>query len=391
MRVPHLFLALALVPAVTLSCAARPPAHPEPGLEARASASPPVVVITDWEPDDVIALHLLAGGVEARRIVLVGTTVLHAGRKALLARRLFDQLGLERVPVVAGSGGSPASYPDFPSTRAARTWDAEAAGRVPPDLSSPAAAAPRSSSALADRLVQVLQERDGVEIVLLAPPTDLVAALRRLPARRRAVHRIHVMGGWSDGPANGQGERPRWTTYNWTMAPADSRELMRLTDVPVTLYSSHVLKEAFEGGSVNARRAPAIFAALDRAADRLASVAEWAKASRRWDEHVMVTIPALAGVIGPHAGRQFTPADPAVVLGLLAPEIVTASHGVRVDIDPAATHEGRGFRVAVTPDPRSHVRAVDSLDPVLFERAFVAALAGVRRPSFKSRIPNRDF
>ena len=72
-----------------------------------------IIVITDLEPDDRMALHLLAARFRAPEIAFVGTTVMHAGRKALLARRLLGQLGLAEVPVFSGPGGEAGDYPDI--------------------------------------------------------------------------------------------------------------------------------------------------------------------------------------------------------------------------------------------------------------------------------------
>jgi len=42
------------------------------------------IVITDFEPDDRIALHILAARISADRILCIGSTVMHTGRKKVL-------------------------------------------------------------------------------------------------------------------------------------------------------------------------------------------------------------------------------------------------------------------------------------------------------------------
>jgi hypothetical protein len=46
--------------------------------ERTGTAVSRIIVVRDREPDDRLALHLLAGRVRAQRMALVGTTVLHA-------------------------------------------------------------------------------------------------------------------------------------------------------------------------------------------------------------------------------------------------------------------------------------------------------------------------
>ena len=64
-----------------------------------------LIILTDMQPDDRIALAIVAANRELReRLLLVGTSLLNAPLKAALARRQLGQSGLGNVPVFAGSG-----------------------------------------------------------------------------------------------------------------------------------------------------------------------------------------------------------------------------------------------------------------------------------------------
>ncbi|KAI1699747.1 hypothetical protein DdX_17131 [Ditylenchus destructor] len=70
-----------------------------------------VILITDMEPDDRIAL-LVASINIAHRILFIGTTLMNSQRKAALVRHQlsFFKNGMQKVEVFAGSGGKPADF-----------------------------------------------------------------------------------------------------------------------------------------------------------------------------------------------------------------------------------------------------------------------------------------
>jgi hypothetical protein len=66
-----------------------------------------LIILTDMEPDDRIALAMVASRPElASRLLFVGTTLLNSKLKAVLAERQLAQTGLgpDIVPVYVGSG-----------------------------------------------------------------------------------------------------------------------------------------------------------------------------------------------------------------------------------------------------------------------------------------------
>jgi inosine-uridine nucleoside N-ribohydrolase len=331
----------------------------------------PLVVITDMEPDDRIALHL-AAALFPDRLALVGTTVMHSFRKMLLAERLLQQLGLGHIPVVQGSGGNAASYPEVRSSSAARAYDHEGVGILDEQTLLAANIQPRTSPDLQAELRRVLSENLQVEFLILAPPTDLVLVLTDSPELIERVAHIHLMGGWVD---NGSATEPELrSTYNWNMDPASAAQLLRMRGLAITIYSSHTIKHQFAGGSVQQANYPNIVALLNDNADALPSVAETIISGASWDNHVMDQIPALESVIGrENAGQQFSPADPIVVVGAYRPELALEKTSVSISLVESDLDPARGFRILLEPAPDSRIELIEKIDEAIFERVFVDA------------------
>jgi len=334
-----------------------------------------LIVITDMEPDDRVALILLAA-LEPGTISLVGTTGLHAGRKAALARQLMDELGLSDVPVIQGSGGMPADYPDIASSRAALSYRGEGIGLLSDaQLESLTRDAPRSSDDLQKQISIALQLANDVEVVLLAPATDLVLALERDPALTTNLQHIHMMGGWSELTGTEDG-LVRRTSYNWNMDPRAAARLMQMREVSMTLYSTHMLKRDFSGGSVNRNDFPEIIELLETKAGH----SQWAEsffvAARSWDDHVMEQIPYLVPIIGDRAGEQFMPADPVVALGLSNPDLLSRVRAVDISIDLEDLDPKQGYQVLVKDNSASNIRSIEAIDIAAFEQQALSMIRG---------------
>lgn len=338
---------------------------------ASASVVVPLVVITDMEPDDRIALHLIAAFFPDR-LALVGTTVMHSYRKKLLAERLLLQLNMSHVPVVQGSGGVAASYAQIASSAAARAYDHEGEGILDQATLAATLERPRSSSKLQKELRTLLQENPRVEILLLAPPTDLAQVLTDNPDLIRHVDRVHLMGGWVARDDNN--ETTLRTTYNWNMDPVASKLLLEFENLPITLYSSDLIKGQFSGGSVSSRNYGDLIELLRDREESMPSVAETMMSAASWDNHVMDSIPALEAVIGrDNAGAQFSPADPIVAIGAFEPALVTRRTAVRIKLYEQELDARFGYRIVVTPCVDSNVQMIEDLDEQIFRELFVQA------------------
>lgn len=80
-----------------------------------------LVLITDMEPDDRIALAIVAVRM-SERVLAIGTTVLNAARKAALARHALAETELSETEVFVGRGGTRKDYPQMGSTEPALSY-----------------------------------------------------------------------------------------------------------------------------------------------------------------------------------------------------------------------------------------------------------------------------
>jgi len=180
------------------------------------------------------------------------------------------------------------------------------------------------------------------------------------------------MGGWVEVETR-DGNELRGN-YNWNMDPYSTTKLLSIQDIPITLYSSHVVKNTFNGGSIQRKNFPRIIEMLEKASGYLPSVSETLIAGQSWDNHLMDRIPALEKIIGrQNAGRQFTPADPMVIIGKYSPEFIKRKTKIKIsffgeDIDP-----NNGFKVSVDLSSDSNIELVEEVDEIVFEKVFLQA------------------
>jgi len=325
-----------------------------------------VIVVTDLEPDDRKALDVLASRFTEENILFVGTTILDSNRKRALTRRVLDQLGLGKVPVYQGAGNQAQNYPLFGSNNAAKTYNREGVGILSEsDLTELSDVVGRPAE-LEAQMTAALEsaEENSIEFVMLSPPTDLAKVLTVRPELRKKISQIHIMGGWAE--ANNENR----TTYNWNMDPEGSQKLMQMSDVPMMLYSSHVLKGSFNGGSINRSNFPAMIAKIEACKDRLPSLLDAAIATESWNHHVVDTLLFLKPIIEPFADHQFTPTDPAVAVGMINPKFILAKRNVRIDID-LGNQTKQGCLVRVTEDPTSSISLIEEVSTEIFEQEMI--------------------
>lgn len=336
-----------------------------------------LIVITDMEPDDRIALELVASNL-AERVQMIGTSVKNSFRKAALVRHQLSETPLSSIPIFVGSGGDANDYTDIASSRAAREYHQEGQGILSDEKLRALKGLEVSKGsddlvkALKRSLETALQSRNLLEIVLLAPPTDLVKVLEANPELSKAIKHIHIMGGWVEVKSPATNEMEMRSTYNINMDAEASAKLLRLIDIPMTVYSSHIIKPNFAGGSINKSNFPQIVELIESSQAR--GLQTFRKAGLSWDSHLIEKIPPLKNVIGENAGRQFTPADPLVIAGILRPELITSFETVNISIDLADLDSARGFRVDVKPNPNSRIKLVTGIDTNVFASVMVQSL-----------------
>ena len=337
-----------------------------------------LVVITDLEPDDRLAIHLLASRFGSRQLALVGTTVMHAGRKKILTRRLLDQLGLDKVPVIQGSGGKGGAYPSIASSAAARTYADEGKGILSEEELLIAEQAALGSPDLSQEIWRLLKAAKEKEIVfaVMAAPTDLVTVLKQYPDLKEKIGAVYIMGGWVEAfSADGAGAVQRFATYNWNMDPEAAKTLFEIEGIQTILFSSHIIKPTFGGGSINEGNYPDIINALRKAGQSMPSILEGFIAGESWDRHLIATIPTLGKIIGSFAGQQFTPADPLLAAAMIDNDrIIMETEKVSVRIAVNEVDFNRGYEVKVVPDASSSVEMVTRIDRARFEVLMVEVL-----------------
>jgi len=157
------------------------------------------------EPDDRIALLLLAAEFPSE-IAFVGTTVMHAGRKQVLADQFLDRIGLPGIPAIQGTGGEAASYPEIASSKAALGYQSEGHSLLPEaDLALINRDMPRSSDFLnrADFVTRIrpvditldLNNIDTIKGFNVKVKSDLNSRIEIVEALDTRVFRQQVLNG----------------------------------------------------------------------------------------------------------------------------------------------------------------------------------------------------
>ncbi|KAI3417552.1 hypothetical protein GPALN_013272 [Globodera pallida] len=300
-----------------------------------------LVIITDMEPDDRIALAMVAASKLAQRVLAIGTTVLNAERKAELARHALEKTALAGVKVYAGTGGTADDYPKMKSTKAALEYgDQEGKKIIPQNVLATFIKRKARSSAKANAnafqkyLSALLERNDGVKIdfLVLAPPTDLAAVLGTNSELANAIGHVHLMGGWNETKGRTRSSDILRSSYNVNMDGRASAQLLKMASegrVQVTLYSSHVIAKQFKG-SINRESFPTLIEMIETS--QAPCIEAFRTAGLHWDTNLVEHYEKLKDTVGQYKGKQFTPADPLTVLGLLNPKLIKATEKVKVEV-----------------------------------------------------------
>lgn len=327
--------------------------------------------ISDDEPDDEESYTNIASYFSEKKI-RIGTTGMHAGRKRAIVRKIFDILNLPMVPVYQGTGGTKDSYRDVDSTRAAKTYLDEGIDVLTKDELNEANNLPRSSNELSEKIEETLSQAKDHSVIfaVLAPPTDLMKVLSKSSHLTKKIKHIHIMGGWRARDENGK--RICRTTYNWDMDPESSAELMKIKDVAMTLYSSHTFLNSFKLGIINSDTMPNLIDHKMKYRSLLPSLDISMRSSYNWSKHVIKAIPNLKNIIEPFQDHQTTPADSAVVIGMINEKLIVSKRKVNISID-LKDMTNKGFRVDVEDNPDSNITLVDKIDSKIYEDGMILA------------------
>ncbi len=348
-----------------------------------------IVLITDLEPDDRFAIHLLASQIEPEELLLVGTTVMNTAQKRLLTQILLQQLGFGNVPVVQGTGGFSDEYPSFQATKPARHYPREGLNILNPQALEMMWTSPRKSMDLQNKIETVLSESDGVEFLVLAPPTDLAAVLKRRPDLHSKVGHIWIMGGWSES-VDEKGQTILRTTYNWNMeflkGDANTRTLMTMEEIPMTVFSFHSNKKAIPTRSMSPQNFPAFWNAVKSLKSLMPSLQQSVTALKSWNQFVLESLsPSLPHdhplkvALTLYGDSQISPADPLTTAGMFDSDIIESSRRVSIRLDYDDVDLQKGIRVYVTNNPTSNIRVVEQINVSRFAHMMTLSLHSLRK------------
>jgi hypothetical protein len=85
----------------------------------------------------------------------------------------------------------------------------------------------------------------------------------------------------------------------------------------------------------------------------------------------------MKDVIGNHAGRQFTPADPVVIIGMMRSDFSTKTTPIDVTIEFGPDYETSGARVGVKADPESNIELMEAMDKMVFREQVLIGLESI--------------
>lgn len=335
---------------------------------------------SDGEPDDRRTFDLTVF-LKPKEIAFFGASLLHAGLKKSLQEKLVSQLGLGSVPVFQGSGGNPEDYGNVlgshgqkvKSVIAATTYTREGHGILSDADIERIRKQPHSSKELENAFYETLSKAHdkSIHILMIAPPTDLAKVLTDYPELKSKIKRIYIMGGWNKITLD-NGTKELRTTYNWDMDPVASAKLMKMcNNIPTTLMGTRLIRKAF-GGAINKKNFPDLIKKIEECTPHLPFLQDADKAIKSWNSQVLDKIPALRPIIGEDADHQYTSADVATGVCLIASNFIVETKRITVDIDPT-NQTDRGSLVVVKDDPSSEISLVKKVDLEVFRKVMMTA------------------
>ncbi len=339
-----------------------------------------VVVFTDYEADDSIALALLLKDCEehskniSKDTLLIGTLLSNQYRKKALAQDLLRRFGVDPDIVIAGTGGIKEPF--------------EEEGKnilSPEELKKFAEITICPDSELTDHFLHMLAkaESNSIDVLLLTNPIDFVAALTANPKHMSKIKKIYMMGGWF-------GNKP---SFNWNLHIESVIQLFKLmekakeyTPMPhLIIFSSHFFAREFNGYT-NQDKFPAIIQAFDKSThpviDHLRNMV------KNWDDSMTVIkdhhtesekkwrLEMVDRIGKENIGRQFTPADPATMLGYLySNTFIEKQTPVKITITNHIDSQNKmAPMVEVQPEPSSNIFVVEKVNLAFFNDALVALM-----------------
>jgi hypothetical protein len=337
-----------------------------------------LVVITDLEPDDRIAIHILSANFEPDRFAFFGTTVLNTQYKKTLTEQILEEVGLKNIPVYSGEQKSSKDYfPVFQSSLPAINYsNNDSISELTNSIF------PSGDSELTNKIYSLLKtsQQNSIAFIVLAPTTELIKAIAKDKSLVSKISAIHIMGEWNIDRASGK----LYTTYNWNMDGEASKELLMLKNVKIFLYSSDMIKilQNYNSGSINPQTAPGVWKTIDSLSHRLPSLSHFLSAQFNWNiniaEYLKTKNPGLANTIKSFTEKQFTPADAFVTVGIINPDFIPPHSLIPIkadiDLDNYDLSKGYFVKIYVVPESESKIFLVTKINPDEFEKTLIESL-----------------
>lgn len=335
-----------------------------------------IAIFTDYEADDCVALALFLKHAKEntqKQNLLIGSLLSNQYRKQALVQELVKLFGFDSQCVHAGTGGIKEPFeeegrsilPTDALNRFARLDEAY--------LKNPEPAA-HYDPALQQQFTTMLEKAapQSVDIVLLTNPIDFVRAFEHKKELLHKVKSIYMMGGW--GPNQKM-------SFNWNLHVESVKKVFELmqyakqerANTKLFLFSSHFFAREFNG-YVNPAKFPEVIHAFDKNTHQV--VSHLRAMVKNWDDSMTVVKDhhteherewrlAMIDRIGKdNIGRQFTPADPATVIGYLYPkEFIIKSTPTNITI--------KNEVVKTEEDPSSNIFVVEKVNLEFFKQKLI--------------------
>lgn len=340
-----------------------------------------VVIFTDFESDDAVAIalflkYLKDNDAQNLNNVLFGTELANQYIKKDLLQKLVKLYGFSTENIFAGSGGG--KYPTGQGTNILSEQNIKEDIQKYYDCANGSATCEDKSFEIAFKEFLINASTNSVDLIFLTKPTEFCEVLNFDENLIYKIDKIYMMGGWCDMMPN----------YNWRLdLPCIEKLVMLLQKIKnnrhspkLFLFSGGFFKQEFNG-FVNYEKFPEVINVLQNSPTSVAKFLKQMIVS--WDTYITSTDTddeALKTwhqkniqMIGQeNIGRQFTPADPATMVGYLYhKEFVLKVMPVEINF----IHTDDKVYVDAKYNSKSNIYAAEKVDKDFFRDKLVEMLS----------------
>lgn len=349
-----------------------------------------IVVFTDYEADDSVAIGLLLQYLQEHNVhgsddFMIGTLLSNQYRKKALAQTLVKLFGYPDTPIYAGTGGIKEPFEEEGCSILPQKQLEKFLLLDQSYLESNNPEAHQDNESIL-QFKKILEDAapNSIDVVLLTNPIDFVKGLDKNPDALHKIKSISMMGGWF-------AHKP---SFNWSMYLESVIELFDLMDKvkghpycpTFTIFSSHFFAREFNG-YVNHAKFPQVIEAFDTNSHPIVThlrhmVQNWdasmTEIKAHHDEDQRAWRLEMVDRIGKdNIGRQFAPADPVTMVGYLyQDEFILKKTPCNIQLTDSTDSNGKqNAFVTCKADPTSNIFVVEKVDIPLFNDKLLALMA----------------